>query len=424
MNALQCMLAIGLVSWGVMCLASDAYAYDEGAANARTGRETSSDASTAEASVGPVHSARAWVGRALRAEDGKDAGRVEDFAFDLEEGCVAFVLVKPADARPDDQSRLGLPIELLSASNSDKTLSVHARSKAIQRAPRLQRADWAETVTRLWAIDVYESFQLESPWERRQQLQLWSLESQYGRKFDPRRLRRVEGRIAGVDYLAPLPGMSAGAQLTLESGDKTWRVHVGPLGFLSEQDMTFAQGEDVSVTDSEVTLGDEPVLIATDIQVGDRKLKLREKNGAAVWQGWTAEDESRHFVRWSELSDLPVTDADGKAIGNIRDFALSDRGNSIAYAAVTFLEESKAKTDGEAKRLHAIPLGAFVVKPGVKAWELELPEGILADAPGFSGDKWPDKIGRGWIEYVHVRYGRSAVGGVRSEEKRADGDSQ
>ncbi len=370
-----------------------------------------------QGAVGPVHSARAWLGRAVRSQDAKEAGRVEDLALDLEDGYVAFIVVKPEDAGPDDPLRLGLPLELLRESDAGNALTAQASFKSIMQAPRLERPDWVDTVTRLWAIDAYEAFQQESPWEARRQFELWNPESPYGRMFNPQRMRTVQGRIENVDYAPPMQGMPIGTQLTLKSADRTWRVQLGPLAYLSQQDVTFIKGDDVSVKGSEASLAERTVLIAADIQLGKRKIKLRNKDGATVWKGWNEEAASRHFVRLTELLDMRINDSQGRKLGEVRDFAISDRKNRIAYAAVALDEATKEKAERNADRLYPIPLGAFVAPPSARVWELELPEGMVEDAPNFSGDEqWPESVGRGWIEYVHVRYGCAAVGGVRSKE--------
>ncbi|HVX62676.1 MAG TPA: PRC-barrel domain-containing protein [Pirellulales bacterium] len=412
MSAARCALTIGLMFY--FCARHTVVGSEPSKAPADSQKDSRAET---QGAVGPVHSARAWLGRAVRSQDARQAGRVEDLALDLEDGYVAFVVVKPEGTGPDDPFRLGLPLELLRESDSGNALTAQASFKSIMRAPRLERPGWIETVTRLWAIDAYEAFQRESPWEARRQFELWSPESPYGRMFNPQRMRTVEGRIENVDYAPPMPGMPIGTQLTLKSADRTWRVQLGPLAYLSQQDVSFKKGDDVSVQGSEASLAERTVLIAANIQLGKRKLRLRDKNGTTVWKGWNEAAASRRFVRLTELIDMRINDPQGRKIGEIRDFAISDRKNRVAYAVVALDEGKKEKAEKNADRLYAIPLGAFVAPPDARAWELELPEGLIEDAPSFSSGKpWPESVGRGWVEYVHVRYGRAAVGGVRSEE--------
>ncbi len=414
MSASQSLFLVGLL----LCGADVAKTSGDDSAKSKSQQEKIPEAENAEATVGAVYSAAGWLGRDIQSEEGKDIGRVEDFAFDLEDGCVGFVVVKSAKSPQNESVRIGLPLELLKPSKSSKTLSTKASARNIAEAPVLGSPSWADTVTRLWAADVYEYFGLDSPWKERQQLELWSPSAKYGRLFDPSRIKRIDGKITDVEYSPPLPGMSVGAELTVESRGRKWTVQMGPLWYLSRQDLAFKKGQEVQVTGSEIVLDKEPLLVATEIQIGKRRLKLREKDGAVVWQSWTSEDSSQHFVRMTELLNEVIHDDHGKEIGRIQDFAISAEGNRVGYAAVALHETADQESSDEADKLHAVPLGAFVAKPGAKAWVLELPEGIFANTPAFKRDgEWPQKVSRAWIEYVHVRYGRPAVGGVRTEER-------
>ncbi|HVU90256.1 MAG TPA: PRC-barrel domain-containing protein [Pirellulales bacterium] len=105
----------------------------------------------------------------------------------------------------------------------------------------------------------------------------------------------------------------------------------------------------------------------------------------------------------SRLRGGVVTGKDGKEIGRIADFAVTMRGD-IAYAGVAM--------EGNDQRLHPIPLSAFVVPAGNAAWQLSLARDIVANTPTFAAADWPKTLDRGWLEYVHVRYGRSVFDGV------------
>jgi len=120
---------------------------------------------------------------------------------------------------------------------------------------------------------------------------------------------------------------------------------------------------------------------------------------------WKKEKADRPLALVSQLRELPIANAAGKRLGRIDDFALLLDKGLVGYAAVTM--------DEDAAQLFPVPLSAFVVTPEVEHWVLELPKDILAQTPRFNANAWPDKIDRGWVEYVHVRYGRSPFAGVR-----------
>ena len=89
--------------------------------------------------------------------------------------------------------------------------------------------------------------------------------------------------------------------------------------------------------------------------------------------------------------------------GRINDFAITSRGD-IAYAGL-------AKGDNT-QRLHPVPVSAFIVPAGNAEWKLNLPQDIVDNTPTFAVASWPKTLDRGWLEYVHVHYGRSVFDGV------------
>ncbi|MBX9791047.1 MAG: PRC-barrel domain-containing protein [Pirellulales bacterium] len=119
--------------------------------------------------------------------------------------------------------------------------------------------------------------------------------------------------------------------------------------------------------------------------------------------------DAADLTAWfSGIAQQKVENTAGAEIGNVVDFAVTLPDAALAYAAVS----CNCFADSEQK-LFPIPLSALVVEPGAKAWILELPLDIVERTPTFAKDAWPTTIDRGWVEYVHVRYGRSPLEGVR-----------
>lgn len=144
---------------------------------------------------------------------------------------------------------------------------------------------------------------------------------------------------------------------------------------------------------------------------GESGQPLTRAGGAKVFKHfeqpvpWKQEQAERPLALVSQIRELPIASAAGKRLGRIDDFALLLDKGLIGYAAVS--------VDEDAAQLFPVPLSAFVVTPEVEHWVLELPKDILAQTPRFNANAWPDKIDRAWVEYVHVRYGRSPFAGVR-----------
>lgn len=133
-----------------------------------------------------------------------------------------------------------------------------------------------------------------------------------------------------------------------------------------------------------------------------------QRDGGNADKRQRAEQTPVGFALLTRLQGTSVVNGKGAPLGKIEDFAIAPRLALVAYAAV----DHKA---GSAETLLPIPLSAFVVKPGAKSWVLELPDDILANTPTIARRAWPEQIDRAWVEYVHVRYGRSPFGGVRDQ---------
>jgi sporulation protein YlmC with PRC-barrel domain len=113
------------------------------------------------------------------------------------------------------------------------------------------------------------------------------------------------------------------------------------------------------------------------------------------------------FATLTAVNGVTVNNARGDTLGTVKDLAVALDQGLIAYVAMAC-----SCFDDAGGKLFPVPLTAFVVKPEEKAWILELPLEVLANTPTFSEQNWPEKIERGWVEYVHVRYGRSPFGGA------------
>lgn len=109
--------------------------------------------------------------------------------------------------------------------------------------------------------------------------------------------------------------------------------------------------------------------------------------------------EAFELTSFSHLKGKKVVDMDWELLGIISDLGVAEDSGAIVYCLVQAQDRSQ----------RAIPLGAFVDHDPKKDWEIELKqEQVLAFEPIQTGHV-PQKIDRGWQEYVAVRYGRDAL---------------
>lgn len=130
------------------------------------------------------------------------------------------------------------------------------------------------------------------------------------------------------------------------------------------------------------------------------------------------------FVYAKALQGTPVLDGEKSWLGYIDDLTISWDNGKIAYAVVSTGDKQRQQprefeTKTPKSKRHAIPLGAFVVKPKWRAWVIELPAHLLDDTHAIPpSDKWPADVSLGWTRYVQERYGESMLSGIQRELAR------
>jgi hypothetical protein len=100
--------------------------------------------------------------------------------------------------------------------------------------------------------------------------------------YDTRAEYVVKATVAGVRTHASLMGYEdTHLILTTTVGDM--EVHVGPTAYLAKRGFEMKPGDQVVVTGCKATYEDKPVIVARQIQRGERTVKLRNTNGKPVW---------------------------------------------------------------------------------------------------------------------------------------------
>lgn len=127
-------------------------------------------------------------------------------------------------------------------------------------------------------------------------------------------------------------------------------------------------------------------------------------------------------IMLSKSARIRILDGKGQPVGHVVDFGLARKQGQIAYA-VLHLGHSDSDKDAKAapEKAYPVPLAAFVAKEGTSDWTLDLPEKMLDGMPSFKvNETWPRVVAGTWTEFIHVRYGRSVLGGVQIEAKKFD----
>jgi hypothetical protein len=109
------------------------------------------------------------------------------------------------------------------------------------------------------------------------------------RLYNPQTVTTVAGQ---VEKLEELPSMGHGGGrgmmyrgLTLKTDQGSLMVHLGPGWYLDEQKFAVKAGDTLEATGSRVTLNNQPALIAREVKVNGKTLKLRDEQGLPAWRG-------------------------------------------------------------------------------------------------------------------------------------------
>jgi hypothetical protein len=110
-----------------------------------------------------------------------------------------------------------------------------------------------------------------------------------GRLYNPQTVTTVTGQVEKLEDL-PSMGMGGGRGMqfrgvSLKTDQGSILVHLGPGWYLDEKKFAVTAGDTVEVTGSQVTLNNQPALIAREVKVKGTTLKLRDDQGLPVWRG-------------------------------------------------------------------------------------------------------------------------------------------
>jgi hypothetical protein len=94
----------------------------------------------------------------------------------------------------------------------------------------------------------------------------------------------LKGSVEAVHQIMGPRGWG-GTHLSLKTDKESIDVRVGPSWFLTQNKISFAQGDQVEVTGSRVKFGGQDALIAREIKRGGETFTLRNAQGIPAWSG-------------------------------------------------------------------------------------------------------------------------------------------
>jgi hypothetical protein len=105
------------------------------------------------------------------------------------------------------------------------------------------------------------------------------------RLYNPQTVTSVTGQVEKLEELS-MGGMGMKfREARLKTDKGSLLVHLGPAWYLDQQKFALKAGDALKVTGSQVTLNNQPAIIAKDVEVNGKTLNLRDDQGLPAWRG-------------------------------------------------------------------------------------------------------------------------------------------
>ena len=95
----------------------------------------------------------------------------------------------------------------------------------------------------------------------------------------------IEGKIANVVFADSGYGRFPGTLVNLKTKDKEVKVYIAPNWFLNNEKIELKKDQSLTVTGSQVTHNNQPLLIARNMKYNGKEITFRDSKGVPVWAG-------------------------------------------------------------------------------------------------------------------------------------------
>lgn len=107
----------------------------------------------------------------------------------------------------------------------------------------------------------------------------------YGQMYNDKSMETVSGELISIGKISLMNGLIHGVYVIVKSHEEKITVHLGPVWFVENQEITIKPKDKVEVKCSKITYQGKPAIIASEIKKGKETLKLRDENGFPYWNG-------------------------------------------------------------------------------------------------------------------------------------------
>ena len=114
----------------------------------------------------------------------------------------------------------------------------------------------------------------------------WEDTSEYNKLFNARTVATVTVEVIRQEKITPMKGMTPAIQLLTKTETEVIPAHLGPAWFVENQRKKIEPKEKVELRGSKIILIDKPIMMVSELRIGDDVFTLRDHNGNPVWNAW------------------------------------------------------------------------------------------------------------------------------------------
>ncbi len=234
-------------------------------------------------------------GTTVRNLQGDDLGSIENVIVDTREHRTVYAILASGGVLGVGEKMVAVPWSAIELRPELKTARLDAERKTLD-ALAFKQGDQPDLTNREYARNLYEKFHVQPYWEvfgyvsgsstekGKPSTDAWKAGSDYNKHFDAKTVVTVEGVIESVGSFTPEMGAYEGIRLRVKTDQgNVATVQAGPMAYADKNGVRFNYGDRITITGSKTTVGLRSVLMATEIKVGDKTLKLRDASGAPLW---------------------------------------------------------------------------------------------------------------------------------------------
>ena len=235
---------------------------------------------------------------------GEELGKIENLVVDIDTGRIVYAILESGGFLGIGDKLFPVPWVTLAALPSEGIFFLNQSKEQMEKAPAFDKNNLPNMADVHWGEGIFKHYRVPG-YEHRGPMGMGygygyggyyggypmhpgpGREDPYKKIFDSKTIKTISGQVIKVVQV-PEPGFGMEIRLTVFMDNKeVLPVYLGPAFYIvgSDQANHFKIGDQVTVTGSQVTHGDEPFMLATTVKRGNEVLRLRDKDGTP-WVGW------------------------------------------------------------------------------------------------------------------------------------------